>query len=41
LTRFFAASLSPRFAMTTFSNIATEDITHEVAIGCHDLRNYQ
>jgi len=41
LTRFLAASLSPRFAMTTFSNIATGDITFEAINGCHDLRKYQ
>jgi hypothetical protein len=37
LTRFFAASLSPLFAMTAFSNIATGDTTHERLIGCHEL----
>jgi hypothetical protein len=41
LTRFFAASLNPVFAMTPFSNIATGDITVEAFNGCHELRNYQ
>jgi hypothetical protein len=41
LTRFLAASLNPRFAMTTFSNIDTEDVTIESLNGCHELTKYQ
>jgi hypothetical protein len=41
LTRFLAASLNHRFAMTTFSDIDTEDVTIESLNGCHELTKYQ
>jgi hypothetical protein len=42
LTRFFDASLNPRLAMITFSNIATEDVTLKAIVnGCHELTKYQ